>query len=219
MINNYKGKYQLQAEIDKRTGDFCRDKNGNLENYTDLWIECYGGRIFHYGGKVLEYYSNTLGKGRNILKAINQENSSLIYDVIESDGEVIFKFKTKDFNKLEQYIRPKTNCADRSPFSVKNIRNKQRKNGVEKYSIPSQDLELYKQISSLIPKDDISIYNKINKGFIDILSKKMRIHSDDLKNRVKISGLKPKEYFHSLGEETWTIYLNFMKKYNIKQGD
>lgn len=208
----------MQAEIDKRTGDFCRDKNGNLENYTDIWIECYGGRIFHYGGKVLEYYSNTIIKGKNVLKAIREGNASLIYDVIESDGEVIFKFKTKDFDKLEQYIKPKTNCADRSPFSVKNIRNKQRKNGVEKYSIPSQDLELYKQISDQIPKDDISIYNKINKAFTDVLSKKMRIHSDDLKNNVKLSGMKFKEFVHSQGNEMWTKYLDFMKNY-IKQGE
>lgn len=213
LITNYKGKYSLQAEIDKRTGDFCRDEQGNLENYTDVWIDCKGGRVFHFGGRVLEYYSNRLMSGKNVVKAINDENPSLIYDVLITDGEVVFKFKAKDIEQLEKFIKPKTQSADRGCFSVKNIRKQQAKNGVEKYAIPLLELEEYKAISAQISKDDISIYNRINKGFIDALAKKMRTNSDDLKYKIKISGMKTKEYIHSLGNETWVNYLDYMQNY------
>ena len=67
---------------------------------------------------------------------------------------------------LEKYIKPRTYCADRSPFSNKNIRKYLSKNGIKKYAIPLEELNEYKAISALIPIDDISIYNKINKEFL-----------------------------------------------------
>jgi mRNA degradation ribonuclease J1/J2 len=115
LIDKFKGKYSLQAEIDKSTGDFCRDKNGNLENYNDIWIECYGkGRVFHYGKNVLTYYCESKQRGKNIITAINELDKDLIFDIEETDSEVLFKFKANNIEKIEQFIKPKTTSADRS---------------------------------------------------------------------------------------------------------
>lgn len=71
IATKYKGKYNMRAEIDQRTGDFCRDKNGDLDNSTDVWIDCQSkGRIYHYGKSILQFYCPSLGRGHNVLKAI-----------------------------------------------------------------------------------------------------------------------------------------------------
>ena len=139
LITNYKGKYKLQAEIDRQTGDFCRDENGKLDNYNDIWIVCNGkGKVFHYGQSVLQYYIPSLGKGHNILKAICEDqigsidkfittstcedkngnvkeskifdyqlmyaklsDKGIIYNIEETDSEVLFKFKANNFNVIE----------------------------------------------------------------------------------------------------------------------
>ena len=57
------------SEIDQRTNDFCRDKNGELNNPNDIYIKCADGiKIFHYGGDVLKVYIPSLQKGHNIVK-------------------------------------------------------------------------------------------------------------------------------------------------------
>lgn len=233
LISNYKGKYTLKAEIDLSTGDFCRDKDGNLDNYSDIWIECAGkGKVFHYGGNKLLFYIPSIGRGHNIIKAIfglvigNVEplgndyktiytsliSNGIIFEIEETDEEILFKFKANSFDKLEPIIKPKTYGADRSPFSVKNL-----KKGKPKYIISLEDLNEYKEITSSISKEDLSIYNKINKGFLTQLSKKKHKDVYTFNYDIKLSGMKFKEYMHSLGKEIWNDYLSYIKNY-IKQG-
>lgn len=206
LINKYKGTYQLRAEIDQRTGDYCRDENGKLENYLDIWIACDGkGKVFNYGNGVLQYYIPRLVKGKSIIKEINAANNKLIFDIEESDKEILFKFKAVNMNTLEKYIKPKTSCAKRSPFSQKNLpRNK------NKYTIPIEDLALYKEITSLIPKGNVRIYVNMNNGFIDKMATKK--HSvEAIKGEIRKSGIGQKNWFHSKG--LWDKYLEFIKKY------
>ena len=248
LITNYKGKYKLQAEIDRQTGDFCRDENGKLDNYNDIWIVCNGkGKVFHYGQSVLQYYIPSLGRGHNILKAIyeNQIGSTdnlieistyedkngnikesklfdyptmyselsskgIIYDIEETDAEILFKFKANNFNVIEHYIKPKTFGAKDSPFSTKAIRkNVVKENG--KYVIPLEDLNAYKEITNVIPKNGMRIYLELNNAFIDKIATKNN-NAESIKKAKKLSGLKTKEYLHSLGEDTWNNYLQFLQE-------
>ena len=229
LIDKYKGKYQLKAEIDKRTGDFCRDENGQLENYSDIWIVCNGkGRVFHYGGNKLIYYVPSLGRGHNIIKAIYNDiigsienanyetiykeltDNEIIFNIEETDEEILFQFKANNFDTIANYIKPKTFCASRSPFSNKNI---PRSNEAKKYEIPVEDLNEYKEITSVITQNDLSVYRKINNGFLTILSKKKHIAEDILSNEIKLRGWKFKEYIHSQGSDIWNDYLSYIENY------
>jgi hypothetical protein len=71
IAKNYVGKFRVKTVIDQRTNDFCRDENGNLENGIDVYIACANGiQVFHYGGKTLEVYIPSIGRGHNIIKKI-----------------------------------------------------------------------------------------------------------------------------------------------------
>jgi hypothetical protein len=240
----YKGKYQLRAEIDKRTGDYCRDDKGNLENYSDIWIVCNGkGRIFHYGHNILEFYIPSLGRGHNIMKAIyqdevgscdkfiktviskrnNQERQifdyklmyselndrGIVLDAIDTSEEILFKFKAVNMETLAKYIKPKPYRAKKggSPFAVGYL-PKVKKN---KYDISLEDLALYKEITASIPKGNINVYLNINNGFMGELASKNNRNIVAIKDMVKASGLRQKEYFHSIGE--WKSYIEYIAYY------
>ena len=252
MKPEFKEKYNLMAEVDMRTKDFCRDDNGNLENYLDVWIQCQGKcKIFHYGASTLEFYCPSLGRGRNILKDIftyefgtldkfiskresttktgevkesiifdydsfyeEFKKSKLIFDIEETDEEVLFKFKAKNLETLEPYVKPKTNHAGRSPYSIKNLREQL---GIKKSQkieeIPSNEINKYKEITSVIDKGNISVYNNINDGFLAVLSAKNNSDIDTFKAKIKESGMTFKGHMFSLGEETWNEYLEYTKNY------
>jgi hypothetical protein len=71
----------------------------------------------------------------------------------------------------------------------------------------------YKEITSLISKEDLSVYNKINNGFLSVLCAKKHQDIDDLKSEIKLSGLKLKEYLHQSGHKNWRDYLDYTKNY------
>jgi hypothetical protein len=211
----YKDKYNLMAEIDKRTNDFCRDDNGNLDNYNDIWIECEGKcRVYHYGSTHLQFYSRSLIRGRNILNKIYENlGKDIIYEIKYTDSEVLFKFKAKDIEKLEPYIKPKTNHAGRSCFSIKNLRKQLGIKKSEKHDVPNEKLDEYRQITSQIGKTNISIYNKINDGFLTNLSVKNNCSLDTFKDKIKSGNYTFRGFIFSLGEETWINYLDYIKDY------
>jgi hypothetical protein len=251
LITNYKGKYVLQAEVDKNTGDFCRDKDGNLDNYNDIWIVCdYKGRIFHFGGKILEFYCPSLGRGHNILKAIYQEyigsidkfvttstakrkdgkeyessrfdyeamydelkdSNGIIFEAYDTDEEVLFKFKANNLDRLVKYIKPREVRKPKkegkepkgsSPFAVKHTR--------KKCVIPIEKLAEYKKITSCLGKDNLIVYNEINKGFLADLRAKLHMSEDSFKSDFK--AWKTKEYIYSKGEKVWNDYMIYIKNY------
>lgn len=211
----YKDKYNLMAEVDKSTNDFCRDKDGNLDNYLDIWIECNGKcKVFHYGGNVLQMYSPSLIRGKNILNKIYENlNKDIIFDIEFTDSEVLFKFKTKDIENLEPYIKPKTNHAGRSPFSQKNRRQQLGIKQSKKSDIPIEKLDEYKQISSQIGKENIYIYNKINDGFLAELSAKNKCSMDTIKDKIKNQNYTTRYFIFTYGEDIWNDYLDYIKNY------
>jgi hypothetical protein len=140
------------------------------------------------------------------------------YPVEETDEEILFKFKSKELDRLEKSIKPKPAKVNkdgrgRGCFSVKNLRRQTGIKSIKKSDIPIEKQEDYKQITSLIGKENISLYNKINDGFLTELSVKNNSSIDTFKEEIKDGNYTIKGYVFSLGEETWKDYLDYIKNY------
>lgn len=202
-MTKYKGIYRLRTEIDKKTNTFPREYNGEFAT-NDVYIDCHKNiRIHHYGKSILEAYIPSLGRGRNIVKAINQElGDDIIFHIEETDEEVLFRFHSKNMDKLEKYLKPKTNGADRSPFSTKNLPK-------SKYIIPDEDLVGYKKVIEKIPKNQlITIVHRTNNFLQSLVTKKNTW--ENIKSDMALKGLKGKEYIHSIGK--WEEYIECLRK-------
>ena len=148
----------------------------------------------------------SLIRGHNIIKSINEINSDLIFDIEETSQEILFKFNYKNANRIIPYLKPKTSGADRSPFSSKNLPK-------TKYIIPDEDLVIYKEIVSKIPKNELISIVHTTKKFIEVYAKK-NLKGVDIKADMALKGLKGKDYIHSIG--AWDKYIEYLKK-NIKE--
>ena len=188
------------------TKDFTRKLNGNLEDI-DCYIDCqYGNKIFHYGRDVLQAYIPSLGRGHNILKTINEIDPSIIFDIEETDAEILFKFKYSNSDKIIPLLKPKTSGAGISPFSSKNLpRNKG-------YKILDEELQSYKDILANIPENERLSIGIITNNFIKTLATK-RNPIENIKADMKLKGLKGKEYIHSIGQ--WSKYLKYIERNSI----
>ena len=88
LIQHYKGRYRIKGEIDVETCDFPRDLQGNIdESYSDLYIDCQSNnKIYYYGKGILNAYIPSIGRGRNIKKALDEKNIPYT-NYIETDEE------------------------------------------------------------------------------------------------------------------------------------
>lgn len=203
LIKKYKGVYRLRAPIDQRKNDFPREiDNKYAEN--DCYIDClHGNKITYYGKSILQAYIPSLIRGHNILKAINEINSSIIFDIEETDEEVLFKFKYVDSDKIIPLLKPRTSGANISPFSTRNLpKNKD-------YKIPDEDLNLYKEIVAKIPPERILVLTHITNSYIKTLVNR-RNTMDKIRADMKLKGLSGKNYIHSIGK--WKDYIKYMEK-------
>ncbi len=203
MIDKFKGTYRIKVPYNQWTNDFTRKLNGNLED-VDCYIECqYGNKIFHDNRDILIAYIPSLGRGHNILKAINETDQSIIFNIEETDSEILFKFKYSDSDKIIPLLKPKTSGSNISPFSSKNLpRNKG-------FKIPDEDLNLYKEIVAKIPQERILDLTHSTNSFIKSLATKKN-PIENIKTDMKLKGLKGKEYIYSIGE--WDKYIKFLKE-------
>lgn len=204
MTDKFKGKYRLKVEYDKRTNDFTRKLNGTLEDI-DVYIDCqHGNKIFHFGGSVLQAYIPSIGRGHNIIKAINEQfEQNVLFNIEETDLEILFRFHYKDSDKIIPLLKPKTIGANISPFSSKNLpRNKD-------YKIPDENLIDYKNIVTKIPPERILALTHSTNNFIKSLVTKKNTW-EDIKSDMKLKGLKGKEYIHSIGK--WNDYIDYLEK-------
>lgn len=206
MIDKFKGVYRLKVPYNLATNQFSRKLDGTFEDI-DIYIDCqYGNQVTHYGGSILQAYVPSLIRGHNIIKSINEINSDLIFDIEETSQEILFKFNYKNANRIIPYLKPKTFGADISPFSSRNLPK-------SKYTIPDEDLVIYKEIVSKIPKNElISLVHTTNK-FLEIYTKK-NLKGVDIKADMALKGIKGKDYIHSIG--AWDKYIEYLKK-NIKE--
>ena len=137
-MQHYKGVYRLKTPIDLDTKNFPREYTGQFAD-NDIYIDCqHNIQISSWGRGILEAYVPSLIRGHNIVKAIKSEfGEDIIFDVKDTDSEVIFKFKANYMTDLEKYLKPKTSGANISPFSTRNlVKNKT-------YKIPNEELEQY----------------------------------------------------------------------------
>ena len=241
LIDKFKGKYRLRVPYDTSTNDFSREPNGTFAD-SDIYIDCMNGiQIFYFGNRgVLEAYIPSLGRGRNIVKAIysdfikpieesdyftfeekekdgeiikinsfdydslyeDHELNKIINSIVESDEEVLFKFKWTMMEQFEKYFKPKTSAASRSPFSSKNLPK-------GNYEIPEEDIKKYKEIVSKLPKEDILKVGFMTKDFIKTLASRKN-KMEDIKADMKKKCLKNKEYIHSI--DKWNEYLKYLEK-------
>lgn len=244
-LSKYKGKYRLKAEIDLSTNDYPRDIYGTLEQ-NDVYIDCYKGRVYHYGRNVLEAYIPKLGVGRNILKDIGKrlnvniedytftktkkdgslyldntgkkmqfydydkyyeaiEKEGTIFNITESDEEVIFRFKAVNLEWIIEYLKPKTGGCNISPFSTRNLFKD------KSYEIPLEDLNKYKEVTGHIDKSNMLLISKATKDFIKNIPKKYKqFKGKDINAEKKKTGLKGKEFIHSC--DLWEDYIRWLAK-------
>ena len=202
-MHKYVGTYRVKTEIDQRTNDFCRNDKGELENNQDIYIKCAKGiRIYHYGGSTLLAYIPSKGRGRNIIK--NESIKDLIFNIEETDSEVLFKFKDKHMEEIASVLQPQVSGASMSPFSSKNLPKK-------KSVLTNAQIEEYKKIISVVPQDDKLKVSHINNRFLnEILCKKHHISTQYAKAEMKKELLKLLDYISFKG--MWNEYINYLGK-------
>lgn len=194
LISHYKGTYRLKVPYDLSKNQFPRKLNGTLEDI-DCYIDCqYGNKIFSYGHGILQAYIPSLIRGHNIIKYINTNyGEDIIFDIEETDEEVIFKFNAKNDSKIIPLLKPKISGASISPFSSRNLpKNKD-------YKIPNEDLLKYKNIVSKIPRERILDITHITDKYLKSLTTKTNTW-EEIKADMALKGLKGKEYIYSIGK-------------------
>lgn len=203
-LMKYKGIYRLKSAYDLRTNQFPRKLNGTFEDI-DMYIDAKNGvRIYHYGGRILECYIPSIKRGHNIIKEIQSDfGNEVVFNIVETDVEILFRFNSKDMELLESYLKPKTSGANISPYSSRNLpQNKS-------YKIPDEDLIPYKEIVQKIGQNRIIELTHTTKDFIKSLATKKNTY-DDIKADMALKGLKGKEYIHSIGK--WSEYIEYLER-------
>lgn len=202
LYDKFKGIYRLKVPIDSNTNDYCRKLNGTYED-VDMYIDCqFGNKVFHFGGNILQAYIPSLQRGHNILKKLEEIDKFLIFDIEETDSEVLFKFKYVNSDIIIPLLKPRTSGAGISPFSSKNLPK-------SNYTIPESNLAQYKSAISDVPKDKLLSICHTSNNFIKTLATKQN-PIENIKADMKLKGLKGKEYIHSIGQ--WDNYINYLRK-------
>ena len=240
-LRKYVGNYRVKADYDKETKDFPRLEDGSIDpSFDDLYIDCKNKiEIRHVGRNVLWCYIPSKQRGMNILREIYTDNMSqklpkdkdgylenLCKELVDKkilvnaevlDYEVLFEFKADMIDYIAKLVGAKTTGKSINPFSTKNLPR-------EPYKIPDKDMRLYKESIKNLPQKTMEINGKsrtmvdgliirqLNKSFDKIIKKSKSKKFDVDKDR-KSKGLKNKEYIHSLGEDMWVKYCEFLKSY------
>lgn len=235
-LNKYKDKYKLKSPYDMSTNDFPRNADKSIEE-NDVFIDCYKGMIWHFGGKTLVCYVPKLGTGRNILKALGEdlniniedytfikekkdgtlydaklydydnyykalESTNIIFNIEETDSEVLWKFKDKDIELIVKYMLPKKPYSNTSPFNKKYLPK-------AKYNIPDSDLMEYKKITDSLGKGNTLIISHLTKKFISEIPKKFnQFKGKDMWAIQKKEALKSKEFIHKIN--LWNEYIKYL---------
>ena len=201
LYDKFKGIYRLKVPIDSNTNDYCRKLNGTYED-VDMYIDCqFGNKVFHFGGNILQAYIPSLQRGHNILKKLEEIDKFLIFDIEETDSEVLFKFKYVNSDIIIPLLKPKTSGASISPYSVKNLPK-------SLYTIPDEDLVLYKNTVTKIPPERILTITHSTNNFIKSLATKKN-PMENIKADMRKKCLKGKEYIHSIGK--WQEYIQYLR--------
>ena len=240
MMDKFKGKYRLQTEVDKITNDFPRDLNGTYSDY-DIYIDCLNGtRIYYYGKGYLDAYIPSLGRGRNIIKAIYsehikpiEESGYLSVERRDKDGEIMHYnlfdydsfYQDKELCKLintiietdeEVTFRFKWDLMEQFDKYFKPKTSAAGRSPFSSKNLPKSDYE--------IPEEDMALYKEIVSNVSQENMLKLarmtneylatlttkKYKMEHIKADMKQKMLKGKEYIHSIGH--WKSFLVFLKK-------
>ena len=208
------------AEIDQNTNDFPRDETGKIEE-NDVYIQCSKNcKVYHYGKSVLVAYIPSLGRGHNILLSIAKdklgiedridyeelyrklEKENTVFDIVENDSEIEFKFNAKNIKYIMQYLNPKTSGCNISPFSARNLPKSD-------YKIPDEDLVAYNKIMAEKYSERFLDIRHITNNFLKSISNK-QCNEEKIKADMKLKCMKPKQYIHFIGK--WDEYLKALNE-------
>ena len=208
LISHFKGKYRILCPYNQYN-QFSRDLKGNYEE-VDCYIKCANKvTISYYGKGILEAYIPSIGRGRNILRAIEEDGmGDKITKKFETDSEVIIRFPAKEMAQFEKYFKPLTSGAGISPFSTKNLPKTD-------YIIEEDKLEEYRNIISKLGYETPIGIAHLTNNFIKSLATK-RNSWEKIKADMQMKGLRGKEYIDEIGQ--WDKYIKFLKE-NIKCSD
>lgn len=132
----------------------------------------------------------------------------LLFDIYDTDAEVVFKIKDKNLSKIIKYLKPQTSGASISPVSPKNLSIGK---GNNKYQYSNAQIEEYKKITASLGKGDILYISKWNNKFLDkVVRKKTKKTLQEIKADIKLKQLKTKDYIYYEGYEK--EYLEFLQK-------
>lgn len=212
-ILKFKGKYRILPDIELKTNDFVKDENGNISE-DHIYISCKHGitiRTYgHINGSKAVYltaYIPSLYRGRKIKKEMDEQGIEYV-QYVEGDEEVEFKFKALDIEQVATLLKARTNGADISPFSTKNLPR-------ANVQIPTDEIEKYKAIIADVQKGDLLLIHRLTEAFlVNILNKKCRKTNKTFNfasdMRQMKMGRMAKEYVWSKG--FWEEYLTYLKK-------
>ena len=132
----------------------------------------------------------------------DKDLNKIIYDIYDTDEEVLFKFSWDKMKDFEKYFKPKTSAASRSPFSSKNLPKSD-------YEIPEEDQLKYKEVAAKLPKEDILKLGHMTNNYIKTLANKKN-KLEAIKDDMKKHCMRNKEYIHFIGK--WEDYLKYLEK-------
>lgn len=128
-------------------------------------------------------------------------HGDVVFDIEETDSELLFKFNARHMEDLEPILRPKTSGANISPFSTRNLPK-------TAYKIPESELLTYKEVCGKLPKENRILLPKYTQAFLKSLASK-RNSWDKIKADMALKGLRGKEYIHSIGK--WNDYIKYLQ--------
>ena len=141
-------------------------------------------------------------KDLNIFCSDMRNKENIIFDIEETDEEVLFKFKYQNLDKLESLLKPSTIACNRSPFSSKNLLKSD-------YKIPDEDLKSYKAITANLPQNKLISLVHTSQRFLTTLATSQK-KQEEIRSEMKRLGMKPKEYYHYIHK--WDEYLDYLEK-------
>ena len=140
-------------------------------------------------------------RGHNIVKTIQQSDPSLIFDIEETDSEILFKFKYINSDKIIPLLKPRTSGSQISPFSSKNLPK-------SNFKIPDNKLTQYKQIVSKIPPEKLLTLSRMTYSYLQTLVTKKNTW-ENIKSDMRLKCVKGKEYIYMI--DKWEEYLKYLE--------
>ena len=140
-------------------------------------------------------------RGHNIIKTIQQSDPSLIFDIEETDSEILFKFKYVNSDKIIPLLKPRTSGSQISPFSSKNLPK-------SNFKIPDDKLTQYKEIVSKIPPEKLLTLSRMTHSYLQTLVTKKNTW-ENIKSDMRLKCVKGKEYIYLIGK--WEEYLKYLE--------